>query len=540
MFGKVKTACVLGIDGYLIDVEVDIANGLPQVTVVGLPDAAVRESIERVRAAVKNCGYAFPMERVTVNLAPADVRKEGASYDLAIALCLLATSSQLQTKVLENCLVIGELALDGSLRPVPGVLAMVHHARSKGINRIILPADNGKEALLIEGIEVLPIRHLQEVRVLEEQGESVWKIYRQSSVTDSRSGAGYGTVTGGNACTEDSVGMLEELRAVPSEIAGQLDYGDIFGQQHAKQAMMIAAAGFHNLVLIGPPGTGKTMLIRRLPTILPDLSDDEALDATKIYSVAGKMTGRAQLLRTRPFRAPHHTISAAGLVGGGSIPRPGEVSLAHHGVLFLDELPEFSRIALEVLRQPLEDRVVTIGRARAVFSFPAHFMLTCSMNPCPCGFYSGDTAESRCTCSPLKVAQYRSRISGPLLDRIDLHVEVPKVDYDELSGDETPLSSTEMKNRILSAQERQTRRYVGSGIRRNGELAGKLLRLHCRLEPEAEDLLKQAFQGMGLSVRAHDRILKISRTIADLDGADRIGTEHMAQAVTYRCLDRKL
>jgi magnesium chelatase family protein len=586
MFGKVWTACVLGIDGHMIEVEVDLANGLPQVNVVGLPDTAVRESVERVRAAVKNCGYSFPMERVTVNLAPADVRKEGASYDLAIALCLLVTSGQLRPGTLERSLIIGELALDGTLRPVPGVLAMVHHAREKGFRRIILPAANAKEALLIEGINVLPLEHLNGIRRLEEGKAESWEGVRISerasdggsssggssagssggssgstsagtfggssvgtsagSSGGSSAGSSPGCSTGTSAgCSAGSSGSTSSSSGCTPENtedadASQPDYADIFGQLHAKRALMIAAAGFHNLILIGPPGTGKTMLIRRLPTILPEMSDEEALATTKIYSVAGKLTGRAQLLRTRPFRAPHHTVSSAGLIGGGSVPKPGEVSLAHHGVLFLDELPEFSRTALEVLRQPLEDKSVTIGRARAVFSFPAHFMLAASMNPCPCGYYGGETGKERCTCSPVKIAHYRSRISGPLLDRIDLHVEVPRVDFSELAEQSASLSSAGMKNRVMSALSKQARRYATAGIRCNGELAGRMLRTHCRLQPEAETMLRQAFQELGLSVRAHDRILKIARTIADLEDSEQILTDHMAEAITYRSLDRKM
>ncbi len=521
MYGKVRSACVSGIEGRMIEVEIDLSNGLPQTHIVGLPDSAVRESMDRVRAAIKNCGFRFPLERITVNLAPADLRKEGSAFDLAIAAGILATSGQIRIDQPEATLLIGELALDGSLREVPGVLSMVHSAAQHGILTVILPEENANEARLAGGLKVIPLRHLRNLDQTKADLVNHVNDLNHSSFHSKPSTAA----------------------SWPIPPSFHDDFGDVRGQHQAKRGLTIAAAGMHNIVLIGPPGSGKTMLMRRLPSILPDLTLEESLEVTKIYSVANQLPDRSRLMRQRPFRAPHHTISPAGLVGGGSTPRPGESSLAHRGVLFLDEMPEFHRNVLEALRQPLEDRQVTISRARMALRFPSHFILTASMNPCPCGYLGADTPERPCVCSPVQVERYRARISGPLWDRIDLHLEVPRVNYRELlphhAGDPGVLSSGEMRRTVAKARKIQEQRYSGEPIECNGELSASLMRKYCRLEKEAEDLLHKSFEALGLSVRARDRIVKMSRTIADIEGSEPILTEHLAEALQYRNLDRK-
>ncbi|HEU5314595.1 MAG TPA: YifB family Mg chelatase-like AAA ATPase [Chloroflexota bacterium] len=501
MLAKVFTGTTIGVDSALVEVEADLSQGLPRFDVVGLPDAAVQEARQRVRAAIKNSGFPFPTQRITVNLAPAEVRKEGAGFDVPIAIAVLAAAGVVQSPPPET-LFLGEVSLDGSLRHTNGVLPMVALARERKLSHVVVPATDAPEASLIDGVTVLAARTLAEL---------------------------VGHLTG-----EMPIAPFVHR---PEERNGHApprgpDLADVRGQDHAKRALEVAAAGGHNVLFVGPPGSGKTLLARCVPGILPPLSLDEALEVTKIYSICGLLAPDAPLTRERPFRSPHHTISHAGLVGGGSPARPGEISLAHRGVLFLDELPEFGQYTLETLRQPLEDGIVTISRASGAVTFPAKLTLIAAMNPCPCG-YLGDT-ERVCVCTDGAVARYRRRISGPLLDRIDIHVEVPRVPYEKLAADTATEPSGVVRERVVAARERQRARLAGTALTCNAEMGPGEVRRHCRLGPDAEPLMRAAMQRLGLSARSYHRVLKLARTIADLAGQDAVSAPHVAEALQYR------
>lgn len=501
MLAKVISCAIVGLEGAIIEVETDISPGLPSFTIVGLPDTAVQEARERVRAAIRNSGCVFPMRRIVVNLAPADLKKAGPAYDLPIALGILLSSEQVFADV-SKMLILGELSLDGSLRHTNGVLPMVAIGVEQGYSMVIVPQVNAREASLVEDARILAVSSLPQL-VSCLRGEIEEPVYR-----------------------------AEENEEYELPASTETDLAFIKGQEHVKRALEVAAAGAHNTVMMGPPGSGKTLLARALPSIFPRMTNEEALEVTKIYSVSGLLPSDTPLIRQRPFRSPHHTISNAGLVGGGHLPKPGEISLSHRGILFLDELPEFGHALLETLRQPLEDKVVTISRAQGSVSFPANFMLVGAMNPCPCGYY-GDPLR-QCTCPPSVVSRYQRRISGPFIDRIDIFVEVPHIEYEKLSDDRLGETSAKVQERVIAAGEIQRRRFKGTPLATNSEMTPAEVREFCQVEDAAQSLLKSAMKQLYLSARAFHRILKLARTIADLENADIIKAHHVAEAIQYR------